>query len=75
MTSFKINFDFNTIENEGGESFADALATKTDVVDLSVNVGTRNFGYPGFNAIALAICKLTKIENLVVKLPINKVGM
>ena len=46
----------------------------TNLVELYVNVAGRNFGWPGFRAIINPIKNLKKIENLILKLAVNKVG-
>lgn len=75
MKTLKVSYDFNNIENDGGKAFGDELKKLVNLVELSVNVGTKNFGFPGFNAIAGAIVNLKQLEHLTLKLAINKVGI
>lgn len=75
LKALKLSYDFNNIENDGGKVLGENLANLTDLESLSINVGTKNFGFPGFNSIAKAIVDLKKIEHLVLKLAINKVGI
>jgi hypothetical protein len=52
LKGLRLSYDFNNIENDGGKLLGEALTGLTELVELSINVGTKNFGFPGFNAIA-----------------------
>ena len=51
LESLNLNFDFNYIKNEGGKYIGDMFKKMQKLKEITIGVGSKNFGYLGFKSL------------------------